>query len=195
VHAGTGTLRLLFGVQVVVVQALVLSPVAGVQVETPTGPVRMVGQVVAVQLFAPLAGSTVHEPEPVGPVVAGGGQVVAVQTFPPAAATGVHDATGVGPVRTGAGQVVVVQRFAAVGGDAEHESTGTLKLLFVEQSISSQLLPALAVCGVQVKIGAFGVVTFVQVVATQPLPGPAGSGTHVPGCTGVFRTTKLQSVR
>ncbi len=42
---------LLFGVQVVVVQALVPSPVADVHADTPVGPVRTFGQVVAVQLL------------------------------------------------------------------------------------------------------------------------------------------------
>jgi hypothetical protein len=105
------------------------------------------------------------------------------------AATGVHVATGVGPVTTGAGQVVVVHRLAAVAPDAEHDSTGTLGLLFVAQSISSQLLPAFAVCGVHVAIGVFGVVTVVHVIPFS------GSGTQVPACTGVLVTTLVQSVR
>jgi len=79
VHVATGTLVVLFGVQVVVVQVL---PDA--------------------------AALAVHEATPVGPVVIGGGQVVVVQLLVPDAAAAVQLATGTLVVVTGAGQVVVV---------------------------------------------------------------------------------------
>ena len=49
--------------------------------------------------------------------------------------------------------------------DAVHAATGTLVVLFVLQVICFQRLPALAVCGVQVKIAVGPVVVFVHVVA------------------------------
>lgn len=47
-HVATATLVLLFVPQVVVVQLLLASPVAGVHEATPVGPVRSTGQVVVV---------------------------------------------------------------------------------------------------------------------------------------------------
>jgi hypothetical protein len=111
-----------------------------------------------------LAAMAVHDETAVGPVVAVP-QVVAVHVFAALAATAVHVAIGVGPVVTGAGHVVVVKLLAAVAADAVHAATGTLVVLFVLQVICFQRLPALAVCGVQVKIGVGPVVVFVHVVA------------------------------
>jgi hypothetical protein len=54
---------------------------------------------------------------------------------------------------------------AAVGADAVQAATATFVVLFVLQVICTQLLAALAVCGVHVAIGVGPVVVFVQVVA------------------------------
>jgi len=78
VQVATGTLAVLFGVQMVVVQ---------------------LGEVPA---------DGVHDATPVGPVVIGAGQVVVVQLLPAAAAAAVQLATGTLVVVIGAGQVVVV---------------------------------------------------------------------------------------
>ena len=71
-------MKWLFGVQVVVVQPLVPSPAAGVQVGADGVP-RMIGQVVAIQLLPLLAGIGVQRAGSTGiEVVTGGGHVVAV---------------------------------------------------------------------------------------------------------------------
>jgi hypothetical protein len=194
VQDATGTLALLFGAHVVVVQAFVPSPAAAVHDDTPVGPVVTIGQSVAVQLLPAFAATGVHDETPTGGVVTGGGQVVLVQVLSPDAATGTHDATGVGAVVMGAGQLVVVQRLAAVGPDAVHASTGTLGLLLVPQTMSTQPLAALAVCGVHESTGVFAVVTIEHVVPTQLLAALGGSGTQVPACTGLFVTTVEQLV-
>jgi len=79
VQLSTGTLVVLFGVQVVVVQELPAE-----------------------------AAAPVHEATPVGPVVIGAGQVVVVQLLAPDATAAVQVATGTFVVTTGAGQVTVV---------------------------------------------------------------------------------------
>jgi hypothetical protein len=48
----------------------------------------------------------------------------------------------------------------------------------VPQTISTQLLPAFAVCGVHVATGRLAVAV-VHVTPTHPLPGPGGSGVQV----------------
>ena len=79
VQLSTGTLVVLFGVQVVVVQKLPAD-----------------------------AALAVHEATPVGPVTTGAGQVVVVQLLAPDAAAAVQVATGTFVVTFGAGQVTVV---------------------------------------------------------------------------------------
>lgn len=108
-QAATGTLVVLFVVQVTCIQPLAALAVCGVQVRIGVGPVVVFVHVVAVQLLAALAacGTQVPTCTAVWPVVV----LQSVSWCPLAlvAATGVHDATGVGPLTTvGAGQVVVV---------------------------------------------------------------------------------------
>ncbi len=63
------------------------------------------------------------------------------------------------------------------------------------QSTCSQPLPALAVCGVQVSTGMFGLFETRQVVPMKPFAALGGSGTQVPPWTGVFKADVTQSVR
>jgi len=79
----------------------------GVQVATGTLVVLFGVQIVVVQELPELAPLAVHEETPTGPVVIGAGQVVVVQLLLAAAAAAVQDATGTLVVVTGVGQVVV----------------------------------------------------------------------------------------
>jgi hypothetical protein len=77
-------------------------------------------------------------------------QVVLVKLFPAAAGCALHVGTPTLEVVIAAGQVVVVQALAAVAPDGTQFTTGRLSWLFALQVMSTQPLPAAAVCGVQV---------------------------------------------
>jgi hypothetical protein len=79
----------------------------GVQVATGTLLVLFGAQVVVVQELPEVAPLAEQEETPTGPVVMGAGQVVVVQLLLAAAAAAVQVATGTLVVVTGAGQVVV----------------------------------------------------------------------------------------
>ena len=141
----TATLVVLFGVQVVVVQALPEVGPEAVQLDTPVGPVVIgAGQVVVVQLLPEVGPEAVHE-DTGTLVVTSGGQVVAVQLLPDGRRqTGVQLAIGVGPVVTGAGQVVAVQALPALAIAGVQVSTGTLVVLLGVQVVVVQALRAVA---------------------------------------------------
>jgi uncharacterized membrane protein len=81
---------------------------SGVQLSTGTLVVLFGVQVVEVKVFPALAGLGVHEETPTGPVVIGAGQVVVVKLLPAAATAGVQLATATLVVVIGGGQVIVV---------------------------------------------------------------------------------------
>jgi len=70
--------------------------------------------------------------------------------LPGAAGWALQLATGTSVVVIAAGHVVVVQLLAAEGPEGVQDTTGTLTWLFGVQTMSTQLLPAEAVCGVHV---------------------------------------------
>jgi hypothetical protein len=79
----------------------------GLQLVTTVGPVVEVLQLVAVQPLVESAMAGVHEPIGVGPVVAAPGQVVAVQKLPALALLATHEEAPTGPTMM-TGHVVVV---------------------------------------------------------------------------------------
>ena len=146
----TPTLAVLFGVQVTVNQRLLPSPVWGVQLAAPSGPVVRTGQVVVFQPFAAVGAMGVQLPFGVLSTLTGVHTVVVKVLTAVGNGSGTQEATATLVVTTGAGQVIVTQLFARVAVCAAHTATGSLLTLLSAQVTVRQPLPLSPTASVQV---------------------------------------------
>ena len=161
----TGTLVVLFGVQVVVTQRLPALPVAALHEETPTGPTVSTGQVVVVQPFSSVGPLALQVPDGTL-VVLFVPQVVILKLFKTVGIRSfVHDCTGTATVTRGDGQVMPVQLFPTAAVCGEQLATGTAVVLLSVQTVDVQLLPEPASALVQLETGTLDVVGLPQTVA------------------------------
>lgn len=127
------------------------------------------GHSLAVNPFAPDAGSATQDCVRLGPVVTWA-QVVSTKLLPAPAAAGVQVSTGVGPVLALL-QVVVVNVLMLDAGCEVQAATGVGGVVTVLQLVAVKVLVASAGIGVQDALGVGPVVIGAgQVIVTHPLP-------------------------